>query len=62
MKSVIEKFKEQWEKDPVSTTIVTAMALTAVSKFISVLSEVEGRHAYAKQVKNQTRRQRRGQL
>lgn len=58
MKKFIERIKQQWEQDPVSTTIVAAIALGAVGKFLSVLSEAEGRHAYAKQVRLQERRMR----
>lgn len=45
-----ERLKEQWERDPLTMTIIGAIAVGAVAKLINAISAAEGRHAYHKQV------------
>lgn len=48
--AVFESVRKRFEDDPITTTIVAAMALGAAAKLIDALSAAQGRRAYAKQV------------
>lgn len=46
----VNKLKDQWNKDPMTTIVVGSLAATAAAKLIDSASAAQGRRAYAKQV------------
>jgi len=50
-----EKLKKEFDENPLAVIGVAALATTAISKIIDSLSAVQGRRAYAKQVRYKTR-------
>ena len=50
-----EKLKKEWNDNPLAVIGIAALATTAVSKIIDSLSGVQGRRAYARQVRYKTR-------
>lgn len=46
----IDKIKQRFEEDPITTIMVAAFAATAAAKLIDALSAAQGRRAYARQV------------
>lgn len=50
MNNMFEKFKAQFNENPLAAISVTAFATTAVAKLIDALSAAKGRKAYAKQI------------
>jgi hypothetical protein len=47
---MIDELKKEYEKNPLGTIGVCALAVTAVAKLIDVLTAAQGRRAYAKQI------------
>jgi hypothetical protein len=53
----VNKLKQKFEEDPITTILVGAMAVTAAAKLIDAASAAQGRRAYAKQVQYRVNRQ-----
>lgn len=47
---MFEKLKEEYNKNPLGTIGVCALAVTAAAKFIDVVTAAQGRRAYSKQI------------
>lgn len=50
MKTGIEKLKQKFNDDPVTTIIVGSLAITAMAKLIDSVSAAQSRRAYARGV------------
>ena len=46
----IEKLKQKFNEDPITTIAVCGLAITATAKLIDALSVAQGRRAYARQI------------
>ena len=47
----MDKLKRYWNENPMGVIGVAAAAVASIAKLIDALSAVQGRRAYAKQVK-----------
>ena len=50
------KLKQKFEEDPITVIIAGTFVLGTVVKAIDVLSGVQSRHAYAKQINKKTKK------
>ena len=51
----LDTLKRKFETDPLTTVAVGALAVTAAAKLLSAVSEAQGRRAYARYSKANTR-------
>lgn len=51
-----EKLKKEWNENPFAVIGIAALATTALAKIIDSVSAVQGRRAYAKQVRYKTKK------
>jgi hypothetical protein len=48
---MFDKIKREWNDNPLTVIAIGSVAATAAAKIIDSLSAIQGRRAYAKQVK-----------
>lgn len=51
----LKKLKKMWDENPLAVLTIAGGTLLAAAKFIDAASAVQGRRAYAKQVKMKSR-------
>lgn len=55
MNKFIENLKRQAEENPIGALIVTALVVTAASKFVDAAGHAAGSRAYARQIDHKIR-------
>ena len=54
-----DKIKQAWDENPIQVAIVVTAMVGAVGKLIDAVSAIQGRRAYAQQVKQRGNRNKR---